>query len=145
MEEPAVNRLRAELMAVLAANTDPLRQALRAELDKPIALDADQWLQFEIDPFFFGISSCATEDVVMPGDWLEAALPKDWFERAEVSLGGWNELISEVLCPWFAECWQFVGGPARFSLATLFFHDYHYDQYDLVQRRWESASKEFGE
>ena len=143
-EEEAVNRLRAELVAVLTANTDRLRQSLRAELAKPVEFEQGGYLQFEVDPWFFGATSCATEEIILPGDWLAEALPKDWFERAEAALESWNELISEEMCPWFAEGWQAVGGPAMFSPAYLFFHDYHYDQYNLEQKRWVSAAKEFG-
>jgi hypothetical protein len=49
------------------------------------------------------------------------------------------------LCPWFAECWEAVGGPARFSPAFLFFHGYHLQQYDLERRCWLSSAEAFGE
>src|SRR5262245_38922849 len=124
MEDPAVSRLRAELVAALTANTDRLRQAMRAALAEPISLHAGRRLQFQIDDFCFGVTLCATEGIVLPGDWLEEALPGDWFERAEVAADGWNKLISEELCPWFADCWEAIGGPAVFSQAYLFFHWY---------------------
>ncbi len=144
MEKSAVSRLRAELVGALAANADRLRHALCAELAKPIALEADHRLQFEIDPFFFGITLCATEEIILPGDWLDGALPGDWFQRAEDAELNWDALISEELCPWFADCWQAVGGPAAFSPAYLFFHDYHREQYDLERRRWLSLAEAFG-
>jgi hypothetical protein len=144
MEKPAVTRLRAELVAALTANADRLRQAIGAELAKPIALEADRRLQFEIDPWFFGVTLCAMEEIILPGDWLDSALPGDWFERAEDAEINWDALIAEELCPWFAECWQSVGGPAAFSPAYLFFHDYHGQQYHLEGRRWISVAEAFG-
>lgn len=143
MKKPAVSQLRAELVAVLAANADGLRRAMRAELAKPIAIEAGRRLQFEIDDFFFGVTLCATEETILPGDWLNDALPGDWFERAEEAVGGWNEMISGELCPWFAECWQAVGGPSAFSPAYLFFHWYPQEQYDLGRRRWLSSEEAF--
>jgi len=109
MPEAAVNRLRAELLAALSANGDRLRDAILAELARPIPLDEGRCLQFEIDPFFFGISSCATEEALLSDNWLDDALPEGWFERAEAAEGGWDEMISEELCPWFAECWEAAG------------------------------------
>jgi hypothetical protein len=142
MDAP-VERLRAELLAALAANSVRLCDALCRELARPISLEPGRPLQFEIDPFFYGISCCATE-AAMFGDWLDAALPDDWFERTEQSLGGWHGIICDELCPWFADCWAAVGGPARFRPAYLFFHGYHGDQYDLEKRRWLMSAKAFG-
>ena len=138
MTETSTSALRMELLAALAANRERLQAALRSELARPIHLPEGRRLQFEIDPFFFGISSCATEEPLLSDDWLENALPDDWFERAEAAAGGWNEMISAELCPWFADCWEAVNGPASFSPAFLFFHGYHLDQYDLERRRWLS-------
>jgi hypothetical protein len=117
---------------------------MRTELARPINLDDGRRLQFEIDPFFFGISSCATEEALLSADWLNEALPEDWFERADTLAGGWNEMISQELCPWFVECWQAVDGPARFSPAFLFFHGYHLQQFDLGRGRWLSSAEAFG-
>jgi hypothetical protein len=97
-------------------------------------------MQFEVDPFFYGIASCASEEPVLV-DWLESSLPTTWHERAEQALGGWDALMWEELCPWFADRWQEAGGPARFSPAFLFFHGYHNDQYDLEGRRWLSGTE----
>jgi hypothetical protein len=144
MENPALSMLRAELVVALSANTDRLCGAMRADLARPINLDEGRRLQFEIDPFFFGISSCATEEALLSADWLNEALPEDWFERAESLAGGWNEMISQELCPWFAQCWQAVDGPARFSPAFLFFHGYHLHQFDLERRCWISSAEAFG-
>ena len=112
---------------------------MRADLARPVDLEQGRRLQFECDPFFFGISSCATEEGLLPGGWLEAALPADWFERAEAVEGGWDELISRELCPWFAECWRAVGGPERFSPTFLFFHGHHAEQFDLEPERAASV------
>ena len=142
MTEPGTNSLRTELLAALAANTERLQDALRADLARPIHLSEARRLQFEVDPFFFGISSCETEEPIL-SDWLEKALPDDWFERAEAAAGGWNEMISAELCPWFAACWEAVGGPAKFSPAYLFFHGYHLNQYDLERRRWLPSKEAF--
>src|SRR5262249_5605529 len=143
MEKIAASRLRDELVAALIANADRLRQALSAELAKPIALEAGRRLQFEIDPWFFGVTLCATEEIILPGNWLDGALPGDWFERAEEAEVNWDAMISEELCPWFAECWQAVGGPATFSPAYLFLHDYHRQQYDLERRCWLSLAETY--
>jgi hypothetical protein len=143
MQNPALSVLRAELLIALSANTDRLRDALRADLARPIDLDEGRHLQFEIDPFF-GISSCATEEAILSDDWLDEALPKDWFERAEALAGGWNEMISQELCPWFAECWKAVDSPTRFSPAFLFFHGHHLQQFDLEHRRRLSSTEAFG-
>jgi hypothetical protein len=72
--------------------------------------------------------------------WLDEFLPADWFDRAEQELGGWNGIIADELCPWFADCWQAADGPAVFSPALLFFHGYHRDQYDLERRCWLPAA-----
>ena len=141
MAEAAANVLGAELLAALSANTDRLRDAIRADLARPIYLDEGCCLQFEVDPFFFGISSCATEEALLSDNWLDDSLPEGWFERADAALGGWSEMISAELCPWFAECWEAAGGPARFSPAFLFFHGYHLKQFDLERRRWLSSAE----
>jgi hypothetical protein len=44
------------------------------------------------------------------------------------------------MCPWFAAGWRQAGGPAKFSPAFLFFHDYHDSQYDLEGERWLSGA-----
>jgi hypothetical protein len=137
--------LRAELRSALLAHTEALRVALQDELARFVQLEPGRRLQFEIDPFFFGISSCVTEEVILPGNWLDRALPADWFERADAAKGGWNAMISAELCPWFAECWKAVDGPAKFSPAFLFFHGYHGEQFDLESARWLSSSEAFGE
>jgi hypothetical protein len=136
--------LRAELVAALAANADRLRRALRAELAQSISLGPGRRLQFEIDDFCFGVTLCATEGILLPGDWLDEVLPADWFERADDSLDGSHDIICEELCPWFAECWEAIGGPAAFSPAYLFFHWYP-QQYDLERRSWTPAGEAFGE
>ena len=141
METASSVVLREELLAALSASTDRLRDAIRQDLARPIHLDGGRCLQFEVDPFFFGISSCATEEPILSSEWLDDVLPNDWFERAEVAMGGWNEMISAELCPWFAESWAAVGGPARFTPAFLFFHGHHLEQYDLERRFWVSSAE----
>lgn len=143
MAEANTGELRAELLAALSANTGRLCDAMRVDLARPITFAQGRFLRFEIDPFSYGIYSCATEEVLLD-DWLDAALPGDWFERAENALGGWGELIAAELCPWFADCWQAVGGPPRFSPAFLFFHGHHLYLYDLESRRWLSAAEALG-
>jgi hypothetical protein len=136
------DQLRAELRAALAANTDRMCDAIRVELARGAVLEPRQRMQFEVDPFFYGIASCVSEEPVLAeDDWLDNSLPTDWRERAEQALGGWDALVWEELCPWFAECWQAAGGPQRYSPAFLFFHDYHNDQYDLEGRRWLSGTE----
>ncbi len=145
MAKEAAIALLAELCAAFAANTDRLRASLAVELVRPSSLEKGRRFQFELDPFDFGISSCATEESILPGSWLDNALPADWFDRAEAVEGGWNEMISEELCPWFAEIWQAVGGPAVFSPAYLFIHGYDQKQFDLDRRLWITAAEAFGD
>jgi hypothetical protein len=140
MEPSAVERLRSELVAVLTAYSDRLRNTIHGELAKAVAIEAGQQLHFEIDDFFFGVSMCATETTILPGDWLDGVLPGDWFDRAEDAGVDWNAIIVEELCPWFAECWQAAGGPAAFSPAYVFFHLRPQQQYDLERRRWASSA-----
>src|SRR5262249_7144319 len=102
-------------------------------------------LQFEGELCSWGIASCASEEPIITDDWLSRTLTWDWFERAEKAGVDWGALISEELCPWFAGCWQAVGGPARFSPAYLFFHDNHNEQHDLEQLRWIPAAQVCGE
>jgi hypothetical protein len=138
--EATAEQLRAELRAALDANTDRLIAAILVELARDVTLEAGRRLQFEVDPFFYGISSCASEESVLV-DWLDEHLPANWYERAEAALGGWDALVWEELCPWFAAGWRQAGGPAKFSPAFLFFHDYHRDQYDLEGERWLSGAE----
>ena len=144
MEETAISVLRTELIAALVTNTARLCDGLRAELARPVRLDAGRCLQFEADPWSWGVSSCALEEPVISDDWLTDTLTWDWFERADKVGVNWDALISEELCPWFAQCWREVGGPAQFHPAFLFFHDYHDQQFDLEQSRWVPAAVAFG-
>jgi hypothetical protein len=134
------DQLRAELRAALAVNTGRLHDAIRVELARGVVLEPGRRMQFEVDPFFYGIASRGSEEPVLT-DWLDGSLPTDWYERAERALGGWDAPVWEELCPWFAECWREAGGPQRYSPAFLFFHDYHNDQYDLEGRRWLSGTE----
>jgi len=141
----SAERLRKELLAVLSANTPRLCDGLRAELARPVTLGPGRRLQFEADPWSWGITSCATAEPVFDGDRLSDELPGDWFERAEEAGVNWDALLSDEVCPWFAGCWQAVGGPARFSPAYLFLHGYHDQQYDLERHCWVPAEVAFGE
>jgi len=143
MTDPAMT-LRAELLETLAANRASVCDALRAELTRVIELEHGRLLQFEVDPWSWDISSCASEERVTEADWLSVKLP-DWVGRAGDAGLNWDETLSEAVCPWFADCWQTVGGPAQFSPAYLFIHGYHHRQYDLERRCWVSASVAFGE
>jgi len=145
MSDAVATTLRSELLAALAANTGRLTDGLRAELVRSIKLAADHPLQFEADPWSWGVSSCASEEPIITDDWLTAALTWGWFERADEAGVNYDSLISEEFCPWFADCWQAVGGPVRFHPAYLFFHDYHDQQYDLERRCWVPAKVAFGE
>jgi hypothetical protein len=145
MDDTAASMLRAELVAALAANTARLCDGLQAELARSVKLEPGRCLQFEVDPWSWGVSSCASEEPVITDDWLSWALTWQWFERAETAGVNYDAMIAEELCPWFARCWWEVGGPARFSPAFLFFHDYHDQQFDLEQTRWVPAAEAFGE
>jgi hypothetical protein len=144
MVESVASGFRAELVAALAANTARMCDGLRAELARSVKLKEGWPLQFEVDLYSWGIASCASEEPIITDDWLSRTLTWAWFERAEKAGVDWGALISDELCPWFADCWQAAGGPARFSPAYLFFHDYHNEQYDLEQRRWIPAEEAFG-
>ena len=137
----AFSRLRAELIAAMAARADQLGSAIRTELAKPIALESGRQLQFEIDDLYYGVTLCATGETVLPGEWLDGLLPGDWFQRAEDAAVDWNEIIAEEMCPWFAGCWLAAGGPAGFRPAYLFFHLHPERQYDLDGRRWVSSER----
>lgn len=136
--------LRGELRAALAANAERLRAGLRAELALPHPEQPDRPLQFEVDPCWWDISSCATEEAIFAGECLEKELPGDWFERAEAEKINTDSLLVDKLCPWFVGCWQAVGGPASFAPAYLFLHDYHHRQYHLEECRWVPAAEVFG-
>jgi hypothetical protein len=108
-------------------------------------MERGRCLQFEADPWSWGVSSCASEEPVINDDWLSRQLSWEWFERAEAAGVNYDTLISDELRAWFARCWQEVGGPTRFSRAFLFFHGYHDQQFDLERTRWVSAAEAFGE
>ena len=143
MTDATADQLRVELRAALDANSSHLRDALLAELARELTLEPGQRMQFEVDPLFYDITSCASEEPVLT-DWLDGSLPANWYQRAEETLGSWDTLVSDELCPWFAECWQQVGGPQHHSPAFLFFHGYHNSQYDLNGRRWLSGNEIWG-
>jgi hypothetical protein len=145
MDDATASALRAELVAALAANMARNCEGLRAELARTVKLEPGRCLQFQADPWSWGVSSCASEEPVITDDWLSQALTWGWFERAEAAGVNFDAMIADELCSWFARCWREVGGPARFSPAYLFFHDYHHRQYDLEQSRWVSAAEAFGE
>lgn len=136
--------LRAELLAVLHAATELMCNGLRAELDRTTRLEEGRFLQFAIDPWSWDISSCASEELVLEADWLSERLANDWFERAGEAEVNWDAMLSDEVCPWFANCWQMVGGPARFSPAYLFIHGFHNRQYDLQRQCWLSSATVFG-
>lgn len=137
--------LRAELRAALDAATESMCEGLRTELTRTTRLEEGRLLQFEVDPWSWDISSCASEELLIEADWLFQRLTDGWFERAGEAEVHWDAMLSEEVCPWFANCWQATGGPARFSPAYLFLHGYHDQQYDLQRRCWMSAATVFGE
>ena len=136
-------RLRAELVAALKKSTSQLKRDLRDTLAELREMDDPPLpLQFEAD-CYWGIACCATEEPVFDSDCLDEALPADWAERADEAGLDWNALRESEICPWFAECWAAVKGPARYSPAYLFLHDYGDQQYHLEQRRWIPATEAF--
>jgi hypothetical protein len=141
----AAKTLGSELVAVLTANSARLCDGLQAELARPVDLEEGRPLQFEADPCAWGISSCASEESIIDDEWLWGALPGDWIERAEEAGINWDAMLSDAVCAWFADCWQAVGGPVRFSPAYLFLHGYHQQQYDLERRCWIPVEVAFGE
>ena len=143
--EASAATLRAELFNVLSAREAECCDGLRAELARPVTIEVGRRLQFEIDPQSWGVSSCATEELIIGDWWLYDSLPGDWLDRAEALGVNWDALFSNEVCPWFATCWRTVGGPTRFSPAYLFIHDYHDTQYDLERTCWIPAAVAFGE
>jgi len=137
--------LRAELLAVLSANASRLSDGLRAELARPVKLEPGRVPRFEADPWSWGTTCCATDEPVFEGERLSDELPGDWFERADEAGINWDGLLSDEVCPWFAECWEAVGGAERFRPAYIFLHGYHDQQYDLERCRWVTAAAAFGE
>jgi hypothetical protein len=129
--EPAVAQLRAELMAAFAGHEDELCRAIRR-----IPANAAQPLQFEVDDLYFGVTLCATEETILPGEWLDLALTPDWFARVETAGADAISLIAAEMCPWFAECWHAAGGSSVYGRAYLFFHLRPHRRYDLQQRLW---------
>jgi hypothetical protein len=97
------------LIAALAANTARLCDGLRVELARSVKLEEGHPLQFEADPWSWGISSCASEEPVITDDWLSHTLTWGWFERANEAGVNRDAMISDELCPWFANCWEEVG------------------------------------
>ena len=98
MADAIADQLRAELRAALAANDDRLRDAIRGELARKVVLEPGRRMQVEVDPFFYGITSCASEEPVLE-DWLDSSLPTDWFDRAEQALGGWDCALEGRIVP----------------------------------------------
>ncbi len=145
MPKADATTLRSEVLIALAANTATLADGLQAELARSKRPEMGRPLQFEVDPLYWDITSCASEDSIIAGDWLDRALSRDWLERAEEVGIEPEGMICEELCPWFADCWQAVGGPAQFSPAYLFLHGYHDQQYDLERRCWVPLEDMSGE
>ena len=145
MSKTDATTLRSEVLIALTANTTRLANGLQAELARSKEPGTGRPLQFEVDQLYWHITSCASEEPIMTGDWLDPALGGDWLERAEEAGVEPEGMICEELCPWFADCWQSVGGPARFSPAYLFLHGYGDQQYDLERRCWVPAEVAFGE
>jgi hypothetical protein len=141
----ASDALRDELLAVLGANAGRLCDGLRAELARSHPEQPGRPLQFEADPWSWGITSTATEEPVFDAERLADELSDDWFERCEAAEVNWNWLLSNAVCLWFAECWQAVDGPGLFSPTFLFLHGYHDQQYHLERRCWVQAAEAFGE
>jgi hypothetical protein len=135
--------LKDELLARLKNIIPRLCDGLQMELARPHPEQPGRPLQFEVDPWSWGITSCATEEPVLDGDGLESEMPAGWFERCEDAGVPWDGLFSETICPWFAECWETVGGPAQYSPAFLFLHGYHDRQYHLERRCWGSSTDAF--
>lgn len=106
MADATGEELRAELRAALAVNISRLHDAVRAELARKVTLEPPHRMQFEVDPFFYGITSCASEEPILTDYWLDGSLPADWYDRAEEALGGWDALVSEG-----SKCWRVAWTP----------------------------------
>lgn len=143
-EEPAVHQLRTELAAALDQHTDQLQRTLGAAIRGDLSLEHGRKLQFEVDPWSFRITLCATEVEVMPDSWLVDTLPDDWLERAQAADVNADAMISDQLCPWFSHCWRESRGASAFGPAYLFFHGYHGQQFDLEHDRWLTSTEAFG-
>lgn len=124
--------LRCELRAQLAAQTAALEAALRDALARPL-LPTDAAPQFELCPYFFGITLRDSDDTILPDDWLE--MPTDWFERAEAADVNTDALISDELFPWLASAWEQAGGAERHPGAVASWHGFA-PRYALDSRTW---------
>ena len=65
--------LRSEVLIALTANTTRLANGLQAELARSKEPGMGRPLQFEVDPLYWHITSCASEEPIMAGDWLDPA------------------------------------------------------------------------
>jgi hypothetical protein len=118
--------------------------ALRAALAKPIKMESGRRLQFEVCPYFYGVVLTDTEEVLLPGGWLDE-LPGEVLEQVEEAGGDSLEVVHQMIVNWLADGWQRVGGPQQYRPAFVFFHGYHEEQFDLERRCWISAEEAFAE
>ncbi|MEP7274016.1 MAG: hypothetical protein ABI882_21130 [Acidobacteriota bacterium] len=120
----------------LDRHTSELDAALRHVLAEPITLEPGRCIQFEVDPWYYGIHLCATEEIVMGDDWLLGELLQNLSDEVLEKV---LEVVTELLINWLADAWERVGGPQRYRPAFAFLHGYR-EQFDLEQRRWLSES-----
>jgi hypothetical protein len=124
-----------------------VEQALQRELTKPIDLDHNDRLLFEVDGLYYGISLVQTEEAILPTAWevIDEGIPIHEQEAAEQSGIHISELIHQEFFPWFADRWDRVDGPKQYHPAYAFYHGGLYTpRYDLEQRRWFTIEDLFG-
>lgn len=121
-----------------ATHSSAVEELIWHQLSTDIDLGHSERLQFEIDPFSFGITLIQTEEVVFPEpDDLIPQDPDDDVEKFDTL-----ECVCDELVSWFADRWVAAGGPARYSPAYVFFHGgMDTPRYDLEQKRWCSVEE----
>ncbi|QEL13262.1 hypothetical protein [Limnoglobus roseus] len=139
---PEAKALAEVLRPFFDAHSARLDAALQTALAQPIELEPGRYLQFEICPFFYRVTITATEEDILPDDWLDGAVVA---EQVEAIGGSSPEAETEFLVKWLADAWARVGGAKACRPAFAFYHGYHDGQFDLNERRWKPASEVFGE
>jgi hypothetical protein len=131
----------------------PLRQAIRRRLadlsaavkERFAGIVADppqpEWgvLQFEVDPFSWGIHFVEDGEGVLSDDQTE-----HFFDAASVCAEAgitdedfdYYPVLEPLALDWLADCWHEAGGCNVPYPAEAFFHGYHLDRFDFRSRQW---------
>jgi hypothetical protein len=137
MADPA-ERVRGAIRKRLAGLAKLVRDEMAVIVADP---PEPEWgtLAFEIDPFFYGITQVDVEEVVLSDEQAAVFLYDDpvcaeaGVDPEEVP---YEELLSEEVLNWLADCWHSVGGSDLPYPGEAFFHGYHLDRFDFRSRQW---------